>query len=407
VTELYSIQDVARIFGLQPSRLRYWAQTGFVGPSARRGGRRVYTFRDLIAVRAAKELLDAGISMQRVRKNLESLRTLLPDDEPAATMLRISSDGETLVAIADDVAFEPETRQTIMSFEVSSLSSQVAQVLALPVDRPSPGHQSADPFAAQGQGREGGRPPRAQFRTDGEPVEDGAGVSRDLRTPSSVRMFEHGGVTHRSGPAQATDPQPAENRGAIPGRETALETALKTAADTPIEAIADAAPEPVDDDPTESHPAATAYQWFLLGCQAEDRRDDAAAERAYRHAVELEPSFAAAHTNLGNLLYRRGDALGARLEYELALAHEPAQAEARFNLGNVLEDIGETEQAIEEMRRVVRVNPDFADAHYNLALMLARVGGIKQARHHLEQYIELDRDSEWHERASEFASALA
>ena len=58
--ELYSIRDVARILAVQESRLRYWMQTGFVGPTVRKGGRFYYTFSDLVAVKAAKDLLAAG-----------------------------------------------------------------------------------------------------------------------------------------------------------------------------------------------------------------------------------------------------------------------------------------------------------------------------------------------------------
>ena len=48
--ELYSIRDVARILALQESRLRYWTQVGFIGPTVRKCGRFYYTFRDLVAV---------------------------------------------------------------------------------------------------------------------------------------------------------------------------------------------------------------------------------------------------------------------------------------------------------------------------------------------------------------------
>src|SRR4029434_9139379 len=76
---LYSVRDVARIFGLHERRLRYWAQTGFVGPSQRQGGRALYTFEDLIGVKVAKELLDGGLPLQRVRRNLDALRSALPE----------------------------------------------------------------------------------------------------------------------------------------------------------------------------------------------------------------------------------------------------------------------------------------------------------------------------------------
>ena len=87
MTELYSVRDVARLFALQESRLRYWMQTGFVGPTVRKGGRFYYTFRDLCAVKAAKDLLAAGLSAQKVRKNLEALRRALPGDAHPALRL--------------------------------------------------------------------------------------------------------------------------------------------------------------------------------------------------------------------------------------------------------------------------------------------------------------------------------
>ena len=64
--ELYSIRDVARILAVQEARLRYWMQTGFVGPTVRKGGRFYYTFCDLVAVKAAKDLGEAGLPLQKI-----------------------------------------------------------------------------------------------------------------------------------------------------------------------------------------------------------------------------------------------------------------------------------------------------------------------------------------------------
>ena len=72
--ELYSIKDAAKIFGQTESRLRYWMQSGFLWPSVRRGGQYFYTFDDLIAVRTGIELLDSGLSVQKVRKAIAELR---------------------------------------------------------------------------------------------------------------------------------------------------------------------------------------------------------------------------------------------------------------------------------------------------------------------------------------------
>jgi len=319
VTELYSIKDVARIFALQESRLRYWMQTGFVGPTVRRGGRFYYRFQDLIAVKAAKDLLAAGLPLQKVRKNLDSLREVLPDDANPAARLRICSDGETVVAVADDVAFEPATRQIVMAFNLPALAGHVAEVMALPVAR------------------------AAEVEVD---AADG-----DDAVPDAI-----------DGDGDVT--------------------------------------EAVDE-------GLSAYRAFLDGCAAEDAGDATSAEHLYRKALELEPALAAALTNLGNLCHRRRDLAAARACYERALDHEPTQAEARYNLANVLEELGDTELAIAELRRVCATVPDFADAHYNLGLMLVRVGGTTQAMRHLERYLELDRGSEWAERARGFLDQLA
>jgi tetratricopeptide (TPR) repeat protein len=150
--ELYSIRDVARILAVQESRLRYWMQVGFVGPTVRKGGRFYYTFCDLVSVKAAKDLLAADIPLQRVRKAVESLKKALPNDTHPASRLRVCSDGNTIVALADDIAFQPISGQVVMAFNVPSFGEHIADVLAMPrVDPSAPQHEITDsPTEANG-----------------------------------------------------------------------------------------------------------------------------------------------------------------------------------------------------------------------------------------------------------------
>ncbi len=295
VLELYSIRDAARLFGLAESRLRYWIQTGFVRPSVRQGGRFYYTFADLVALKAAVELLGAGVSQPRVRAALERLRSQLPEKLGPSSRLKVCSDGETLAVVDDDRPVE--SRQLVMAFAVSSIG----------------------------------------------------GPSRRPTTPPPVSE--------------------------------------------------DAVAEPAIWGNTEPQRLPSAYQSFLEGCRAEDGGDGELAEICYQRALEIEPSLAAAHTNLGNLWYRRGDTAAARRAYEQALELEPEQAEARYNLANLLDELGDTELAVAELRAVCSRHPSFADAHYNLGLLLYRLGGVAQARHHLGQYLAIDPGSEWVTRA--------
>lgn len=135
--ELYSIRDVARILAVQESRLRYWMQTGFVGPTVRKGGRFYYTFCDLVAVKAAKDLLAADVPLQKARKAVEGLRKALPADTHPTSRLRLCSDGNSIVALADDVAFEPVGGQVVMAFTLPSFGEHVSEVLAMPRVDPS------------------------------------------------------------------------------------------------------------------------------------------------------------------------------------------------------------------------------------------------------------------------------
>lgn len=149
--ELYSVRDVARILAVQESRLRYWMQTGFVGPTVRKGGRFYYTFCDLVSVKAAKDLLAADIPLQKARKAVESLKKLLPADTHPASRMRVCSDGETIVALKDDVAFEPISGQVVMAFNLPAFGEHISEVLAMPrVDPSAPQEVTDSPTEANG-----------------------------------------------------------------------------------------------------------------------------------------------------------------------------------------------------------------------------------------------------------------
>lgn len=85
---------VCQIVGITYRQLDYWARTELVVPSIRQakgsGTQRLYSFEDLVELRVIKRLLDAGVSLQRVREAVSELRrmgrsvgdvTLIADDE--------------------------------------------------------------------------------------------------------------------------------------------------------------------------------------------------------------------------------------------------------------------------------------------------------------------------------------
>lgn len=129
LADLYSVSEVARVFGIKRSRLRSWDRSGFIQPSGRSGRRRYYTFQDLIGLRVAKGLLDEGVPLRRVRKSVEALRSSLPRVARPLNELRVVADGQTVLVRAEEGTFEPTTGQLVLDFEVSSLRDDVVRVL--------------------------------------------------------------------------------------------------------------------------------------------------------------------------------------------------------------------------------------------------------------------------------------
>jgi DNA-binding transcriptional MerR regulator len=301
----YTFAGAAKILDIGESKLRYWAQVGFVGPSSRRGGKPVYTFQDLVSIKAAKELVDRGFKTAQIRKALDRVRESLPHVDRPLDRIRVAFDGDRLVVVDEGSAYET-TGQKVFDFGLA-----------------------------------------------------------DLRT-SAQRMGE---VRPKVSSGDAADAALASKR--------------------------------------------TAYDWFAEGTLREASGDaDAGAETCYQQALALDAGLAAAHTNLGSIAHRRGDAAEARAAFERALALDPDQAEARFNLANLILEAGDLELAVAEFRRVLQTAPDFADAHYNLAVALERLGGRAQARAHLETYMNLEHElgsasSPWAEQARTLIARLA
>ena len=65
----------------------------------------MYSFQDLAAVKAAKELVDRGFSTADIRKAIDRVRASLPDIDRPLEHLRVAFDGKELVLVEDGAAF--------------------------------------------------------------------------------------------------------------------------------------------------------------------------------------------------------------------------------------------------------------------------------------------------------------
>ena len=92
----YTASQAARLAGCSPAQLESWDRAGLV--AARSGEDGPYSFRDLVALRMVRSLLDAGLSLARIRR---AVTELARGGEELAE-LRLVTDGDHVWACRDD-----------------------------------------------------------------------------------------------------------------------------------------------------------------------------------------------------------------------------------------------------------------------------------------------------------------
>lgn len=142
----------------------------------------------------------------------------------------------------------------------------------------------------------------------------------------------------------------------------------------------------------EPSPDADPKAWLERGESLEVLHQKAAAEAAYRTALDLAPDYCDALLNLGALLcekHRCGEAVAL---YRQAIARCPRSPSLHFNHAIALEDQGELAQALDSYERCLALDPDLADAHFNAARLHEQIGDMQAALRHFNAYRRLRRE---------------
>lgn len=263
----YTTRDVAEILGLTEARVRAFARAGLVEPGRGPGTRHLYTFQDIVLLRAARELLDRDVPARRVRSALRSLRAQLPRGRPLSAV-RIAALGDRVVVREGASAWDPETGQMALDlsaeFSVGELAARV------------------EPFAPDAA--------RAQPADADLTADDWYDLAIDLE---AVSIGKARAAYER---AIALDPGHAEAHLNL-GRML-HESGELAAAESHYRQACAARPD-------------SALAAFNLGVALEDGGRATEAVAAYRRALRLEPEYAEAHFNLSRLHEAAGDASAA------------------------------------------------------------------------------------------------
>ncbi|HTR21755.1 MAG TPA: tetratricopeptide repeat protein [Gemmatimonadales bacterium] len=255
----YTTEEVARLLGLSPAQIRAYTRAGFLSPARGARGDLRFTFQDLVLLRAAKGLMAARIPAARIRGSLRRLKQQLPRGR-ALSELRITAEGHRVVARDGAVAWNPDSGQLVLDFDVASLA------------------QRAAPLAR----RQAEAARRAEDDFDAEQWFE-LGVELEVSAPAEARD------AYRR--ALELEPHHADahvNLGRLlqeGGRAGEAETHYRAVlADQPDHATA----------------------WFNLGVAQEDLRRTAEATKSYERAVAADRRLADAHFNLARLYEQAG-----------------------------------------------------------------------------------------------------
>ncbi len=260
----YSARHAAQLIGLPESAVRSCIRDGLVGMPGTVPAQ--LTFRDLSALRTVKALVDAGLPLPRVRRELVRIQLALPDGASLAELTIEARGGEVHVRGRGDAA---PVGQLALPFDGFGLPAELAgEVHELPRSSEAPALAPVAPATAEQWLS------RALQLEDRDPVAaiDAYRRSLRLRPECTEAWINLGRMFAESGDAEAAHECFSSAIGLDPGDATA---------------------------------------YYNLGVIAQDAGKEADAIGMYRRALELDPHLAEAHYNLATLFDQSGDSRAA------------------------------------------------------------------------------------------------
>jgi DNA-binding transcriptional MerR regulator len=128
----YGGHSAARASGISYRQLDYWDRSALVQPSVREasgsGSQRLYSFRDILVLKLVKKFLDAGVSLQQIRKAIVELRQAGIGDLAKITLI---SDGAKvyLCTSGDQVIDLIDKGQGVFGISVGRVLGEVEATL--------------------------------------------------------------------------------------------------------------------------------------------------------------------------------------------------------------------------------------------------------------------------------------
>jgi tetratricopeptide (TPR) repeat protein len=133
----YGVRDVEKMLHLPRSTIRAMASAGFVTPARGPRNALLFSFQDLIVLRAAQTLATANVPAKRITRSLRELRRQLPETMPLSG-LSISAVGEQVVVRDSAGQRQVESGQYVLDFEGDPASGSLSVIERAPAAGPAP-----------------------------------------------------------------------------------------------------------------------------------------------------------------------------------------------------------------------------------------------------------------------------
>jgi predicted O-linked N-acetylglucosamine transferase (SPINDLY family) len=112
----------------------------------------------------------------------------------------------------------------------------------------------------------------------------------------------------------------------------------------------------------------------------------------YQRAIEIDPNFVEALSNLGTVFREASRVNEALVCFQKALTIQPDSAELHSKLGLMLYDLKQYDQAITCCQRALAIDPKYADAHNNMGLCFKATCQLDKAMVSYRQAIACNPD---------------
>jgi len=137
--------------------------------------------------------------------------------------------------------------------------------------------------------------------------------------------------------------------------------------------------------------------YYNIGVAQMQKKDEKAAEAAWKKALEVKADYAEAMNALSTLYnnQKRFDEAAAMSAKAAGAGGGAGNADATFNQGIILWNQGKIAEAKAKFEETLKINPNLADAHYQLGMALLNEGKMPEAVAEFEGYVKLAPEGQY------------